>query len=84
MMIFPNIDMEATGKNIRRLRMQHGYTVRDLQKYLSLGTPQAVYKWQQGITLPSIDNLVVLSWLFGVAIEEIIVCTKPAVLPSAA
>ncbi len=84
MMIFPNIDMEATGKNIRRLRKQHGYSVRDLQQVLSLGTPQAVYKWQHGTTLPSIDNLVVLSWLFGVAIEDIIVCTEPAVLPAAA
>ena len=84
MMIFPNIDMEATGKNICRLRKQHGYTVRDLQQYLNLGTPQAVYKWQQGVTLPSIDNLVVLAWLFGVTIEDIIVFTKPMTLPAAA
>ena len=84
MIIFPNIDAAATGKNIYRLRKQCGYTVRELQHRLNLGTAQAVYKWQTGTTLPSIDNLIALAWLFGVTIEQLLVCTKPAIMPAAA
>ena len=33
MMAIPSIDMEATGRNITRLRQQAGLTVRDLQEF---------------------------------------------------
>ena len=69
----PNIDMIATGQNIIRLREQNNLTVKDLQDIFGFATPQAIYKWQQGATLPSIDNLLVLSKVFHVSIEEILV-----------
>lgn len=34
---------------------------------------QAIYKWQHGAALPAIDNLIVLSAVFGVSMDEIIV-----------
>ncbi len=42
-------------------------------------TPQAIYKWQQGAAIPAIDNLVVLSVVFGVAIDDIIVLENDSV-----
>lgn len=78
MSIFPVINMEATGENIRTLRVKNGYSVRGLQKELGLATAQAVYKWQQGATLPDISNLVALAHLFHVRIEDILVCSLPA------
>ena len=48
MMAIPSIDMEATGRNITRLRQQAGLTVRDLQEIFGFTTPQAIYKWQHG------------------------------------
>ena len=69
----PTIDMVKTGKNIARLRKKSGITVKELQDIFGFATPQAIYKWQRGITLPSIDNLVVLSVLFQVHIEDILV-----------
>lgn len=73
MMVIPAIDMVATGENIRRLREDAGYSVRDLQKLFGFATPQAIYKWQRGITLPTIDNMVALAAVFSVSIDEIIV-----------
>lgn len=69
----PVIDMEATGTNITRLRVQSGYTVKDLQRIFGFATPQAIYKWQHGTALPTIDNLLMLAMIFGVRIEEILV-----------
>lgn len=76
MSTFPVIDMAATGRNIIRLREQAGLTVKDLQDLFGFATPQAIYKWQHGTALPTVDNLLILSEVFCVRIEDIIVCTK--------
>lgn len=61
MVNMPVIDMVRTGQNIGRLRKQAGLSVKDLQDIFGFATPQAIYKWQQGAALPTIDNLVALA-----------------------
>ena len=70
----PVIDMTATGINITRMRIRAGLTVRDIQDIFGFSTPQAIYKWQRGQALPTLDNLVILAAVFGVTISDIIVC----------
>ena len=70
---YPTIDTVGTGQNIMRLRIQNGFSVKDIQDVFGFGTPQAIYKWQHGTTLPSIDNLLVLAALFHVHMDEILV-----------
>ena len=69
----PVIDMAATGMNIARLRRNAGLTVRDLQAVFGFSTPQAIYKWQRGDALPTLDNIVALAAVLGVTVEEILV-----------
>lgn len=69
----PVIDMVKTGQNIRNLREQAGLSVKDLQDVFGFATPQAIYKWQHGTAMPTIDNLVVLAAVFEVRIDEILV-----------
>lgn len=69
----PTIDMVKTGEKIKNLRKGKGLTVSELQEYLGFNTPQSIYKWQKGKVVPTVDNLVALSSLFGVAIDEIII-----------
>ncbi len=69
----PVIDMPATGRNINALRKRAGLTVKDLQDILGFNTPQAIYKWFNGMTMPTIDNLVILAAVLGVAIDDLIV-----------
>lgn len=69
----PVIDMTATGINITRLRVNAGLTVKDLQDIFGFSTPQAIYKWQRGAALPTVDNLVVLAAIFGVKIDDILI-----------
>ncbi len=72
-MDLPTIDMIRTGKNINRLRKQANLSVKDLQNIFGFATPQAIYKWQQGAALPSIDNLVVLAAVLQVSLDDILV-----------
>lgn len=69
----PTINMIKTGKRIMELRKKAGLSVRELQEIFGFATPQAIYKWQQGVTLPAIDNLVVLATLFDVKVDDILV-----------
>lgn len=73
MTTIPVINLKATGENITRLRKKAGFSVKSLQEVFGFSTPQAIYKWQHGTAIPSIDNLVVLAHLFGVHIDEILV-----------
>lgn len=79
MIEFPVIDMKATGENIRRLRELQGLSVRDVQRFFGFEEPNAIYQWQRGSCLPSVDNLCALSKLLGVAMDDIIVLKKPVV-----
>ena len=72
---FPTIDLPATGKNIQRLRQAKGYSIRDLQHYFGFQEPQAIYKWQRGECLPSVDNLFALSVLLEVSVNDILIPT---------
>ena len=44
----------------------------DIQKYLGLTCVQTVYRWLDGINIPSIDNLYALSQLFGVKVDDML------------
>ena len=72
-MNFPTINLVATGQNIVRLRKAAGLSVKDLQDIFGFATPQAIYKWQKGTAMPTIDNLVVLAMVFRVKMDDIIV-----------
>lgn len=73
----PTIDMAATGRRIADMRTQAGMTIHDLQMILGFNTPQAIYKWQRGDAMPTLDNLVILAAAFGVKMDDIIVVDFP-------
>ena len=64
--------MYETGNNITRLRKINNLSIRDVQEAMGFNTPQAIYKWQRGECMPSLDNILVLSQLFNKSVEEII------------
>lgn len=74
---YRTIDPIATGANIARLRKERGLTVRDLQSYFGFEEPQAIYKWQRGQSLPTVDNLYALGALLDVTMDEILVQARP-------
>ena len=70
---FPTLNLKETGNRIHTLRVNSGYTVEEIAGYMGFAGPQAVYKWEWGKSLPTVDNLFALRKLFGVAIENILV-----------
>ncbi len=83
MVTIPTIDMIKTGQHITELRIRAGLSVRQLQDVFGFSTPQALYKWQHGTALPTIDNLVVLAAVLGVKVDDILVMTDTPMQVSA-
>lgn len=65
------VDMKATGRKIRELRIQKELKVEEFAEIMH-SSQNTIFKWQRGECLPTIDNLLVLSSLFETPMDEII------------
>ncbi len=81
MFTLPTIDTVGTGMRIMDFRKKAGLSVKDLQMMLGFATPNAIYKWQNGAAMPTLDNLIVLAAIFAVPIDDIIVVDKKNNMP---
>ena len=72
-MVCITINMEKTGANIKRLARESGYTIDEIMTITGVSTPQAVYKWYSGKSIPGMEIMVILSEVFGKGIREILV-----------
>ena len=77
----PVIQGELTGKKLKTIRKEKKITVAVVCEYMGGISEQAVYKWERGASLPTLDNLLALSHLYHVKMEELLVY-KEAVLAS--
>ena len=71
--MYLSIQPKKTGERIRKLLLEKGYTIREIQGAFGFENPQAIYKWLSGKSLPSIDNFIILSRLLHTSIEDILV-----------
>lgn len=69
----PVIDMMKTGQNIEKLRTEAGISVRQMQEILGFSGTHAIYKWQRGESLPTLDNIAALSSILKVSIDKILI-----------
>lgn len=75
-MTIPIIDVESSCKKLKQLCEQKGYTAKDLQLALGLESRQSCYKWFAGKNIPSIDNLLIITHLLNVKLEDIIITNE--------
>ena len=78
MNMLPSINMSATGNNITQMRRHAGMTVQDLQNIFGFSSPQALYKWQRGEAMPTLDNLVILASVFDTTMDAIVIRNQNA------
>lgn len=73
MIDMPMINMQKTGANIKMLMKLNNIKVIQIQDILGFNTPQAIYKWLRGESMPTIDNMVILAKLLNTTIDNIII-----------
>ena len=70
------IDPIKTGLRLQQLCDARGLTPKDIMQRLNLSDRRCVYYWFCGETLPTIDNLYLLSGVLGVPVDEILVARE--------
>lgn len=70
---YPTIDLVATGVRIKELRKRQHLKVEEVARFMGFESVQAIYKWQRGDSLPTVDNLFALSKLFEVRVDDILI-----------
>lgn len=78
--VYLSIQQKETGNRIKKLLREQGYSVKDIQEAMGFENPQAVYKWTSGKSLPSLDNLLILSRILHTSMENILVIDGDVVL----
>ena len=71
-MEYPVLDVKATGARIKELRKANHLKVEEVAHFMGFESEQAVYKWQRGDSLPTVDNLYALSRLFKIPVDDIL------------
>lgn len=69
----PVINVAATAAKIKECRIRAGYSVCTIQHIFNFSSPQAIYAWEKGNYLPTIDNLIVLADVYGVTVDDFII-----------
>lgn len=72
-MDYPVLDLKATGNRINKLRKENHLKVTEVAEYMGFESTQAVYKWQRGECLPTVDNLYALSRLLHTLVDNILI-----------
>lgn len=68
----PEYDLKVIGRNLKRLREANHLTVQEIRDYLRLGSVQAVYKYEKGLSYPQTDAMFALMELYGVGLHDIV------------
>lgn len=63
--------MKELGARLQKLRRQAGMSQQELADQLHVSR-QSISKWELGTATPDLDNLVRLSKLFGVSLDELV------------
>ena len=70
--MLPTINKKETGVNLRRIMDMRGVKPKDIQEYLGFGCVQSVYRWLDGVSMPTVDNLYAISKMLQVPMDSIV------------
>ncbi len=68
-----SINARETGIHIAQLMDQKGINVTAVKDAMGFKNPQAIYKWLNGKSFPTLSNSMVLSSLLDVTVDELLV-----------
>lgn len=67
------LDPVMSGKKIKSIINQSGYSIRQVQVMLGMAWPQPIYRWVKGKRMPTLDHLYMMHKIFGVHMEDMLV-----------
>lgn len=65
-------NMKLIGRNLRILRERSGLSVKEVMHYLDLGSVQAIYKYENGISYPPLDKFLAMMNLYEAQWQDVV------------
>ena len=65
-------NMKLIGRNLRILREKSGLSVKEVMHYLDLGSVQAIYKYENGISYPPLDKFLAMMNLYEAQWQDVV------------
>lgn len=72
-MEYPMINLELSGRKIKETIKERGYTTKEIMEYMGFRHSKSVYAWYRGAALPTLENMMALSVLLEVPVNELLV-----------
>ena len=72
------INIRETGHHLKMLCEQNNVTAALIQNIFQFKSPQTIYRWFRGETLPSVEYLLILAELFNQPLEELLILNNSA------
>jgi len=66
------LDNIGTGLRIKQIMKEKNVGIRDVSRVLNISF-QAVYRWQKGEVLPTLNNLFMLAQILGTDVDDLLV-----------
>lgn len=76
MMEYPVLNTREVAANLKRMRKERSITVMQVAEFMGFTSPQAVYKWERGDCMPTLDNIFALSRVFDTTIDILITARR--------
>lgn len=76
----PVFNLAETGKRVGELMKERKIKPATIKVLMGFSGVQAIYNWTRGKNAPSLDNIIVLSKILGVPIDDIVVADTVEVL----
>jgi len=68
----PVINVQKTAKNLSVARISAGLSVKDVQEAFGYSSSQLIRRWENGKCLPCAENLVILSHIYDVPVDNLL------------
>lgn len=78
----PRLNIKKLGELLKKERIDRGITVDRLAGILMI-SPVAIYKWERGLSAPTLDNLIRIAFIMELSIDDLLFQSSDGVLEDA-
>lgn len=78
----PRLNIKKLGELLKKERIDRDITVVRLARILMI-SPMAIYKWEKGLSAPTLDNLIRLAFIMEFSIDDLLYQSSDGVLEDA-
>ena len=66
------LNKKEIGSVIKEYRLKNNISINEFASEISIKNPKQILKWENGLVIPSLDNIIQICNLFSIKVDELI------------